>query len=87
MSNRPAITVSRTSALFEESRWLRAFVPAIDWLTGFRKLDKLYREHKFANLDAAVFAERFMALMEIKPVNTSALLDSVPSRGPCPLVC
>lgn len=65
---------------------MRAFVPAIDWLTGFRKLDKLYREHKFANLDAVVFAERLMALLEIKPENTNTLLDSVPARGPCLLL-
>lgn len=61
-------------------------MPAIDWLTGFRKLDELYREHKFANLGASAFAEQIITLLGINLINTQALLESVPTTGPCLLV-
>lgn len=86
MSYKPTITVSRTGAEFTKNRWLNLLLPAIDWLTGFRKLDELYHVHKFANLGASAFAERLIGLLGIKLINTQALLESVPSTGPCLLV-
>tara|TARA_R110002072_G_scaffold136124_3_gene278312 strand:- start:18997 stop:20661 length:1665 start_codon:yes stop_codon:yes gene_type:complete len=58
----------------------------IDWLTGFRKLDELYRVHRFENLEATAFAERLLRVLDIRLHNTDGLLASVPATGPCLLV-
>ncbi len=65
---------------------MTAFVPIIDWLTGFRKLDELYTRYEFKNLNAMVFAERLLAMLDIKFLNTDGLLKAVPESGPCLLI-